>query len=88
VLSNPALLVGPPDERKFEAEPLKFDGKRLRVKVRISKISPPVPREVLLKEPELSPVAVFKGCTGTNFALTADAAAALHRVIDSRRLPG
>ena len=88
VLSNPALLAVPLDERKFEAEPLKFDGKRLRVKVRVRKISPPVPREVLLGEPELSSVAVFRCCTGTNFALSASAAATLHRVIDSRRLSG
>jgi len=88
VLSNPALLAVPPDERKFEAEPLKFDGRRLRVKVRMTKISPPVPREVLLREPELSSVAVFKGCTGTNFALSAGAVEAIHRVIDSRPLLG
>lgn len=84
VLTDPASLEAPPEEKRFEASPLKFDGKRLRVKVRAQKVTPPVPRSILLKEAELSSIAVFKGCTGTNFKISADAAVAIHRLIDGR----
>jgi hypothetical protein len=84
VLTSPSLLEVAPEERKFEGEPLKFDGKRMRVKVQTRVIVPPIPREMILKRPELSSMAVCKGCTGTNFALPAEAAAAIDRIIDTR----
>jgi hypothetical protein len=84
VLSNPTLLDVLPEERRFEAEPLKFYGKRLRVRIRTKVVNPPVPREVLLNEPGLSSIAIFPGWNGTNFAISGEIAAAVHRVIDPR----
>jgi hypothetical protein len=83
VLCDPALLVVPPEEQKYEVEPLKFDGPRMRVRVRTRRIDPAVPRFQLLKDPDLGSVAVFKGCTGTNFAIPAGAVAAIHRILDT-----
>jgi hypothetical protein len=84
VLTDPALLSMSEEEQKFEAEPLKFDGKRMRVKVRTRRLEPPIPRYMLLKDPALSQLAIFRGWTGTNFALKPEAAAAIHNIADSR----
>lgn len=85
ILTNPEPLTVPPEEKKYEVEPLKFDGARPRVKVQLERIIPVIPRYVLLKDPDLSGIAVFKGCTGTNFAISPAAAAAIHRIITSRK---
>jgi len=38
VLTDPAMLEAFPEEQRFEAQPLKLDGKRLRVKIRTGKL--------------------------------------------------
>jgi hypothetical protein len=82
VLTDVKPMLVPAEEKKFEVTPAKFAGPQPRVKLRVKKVVPPIPRDLLLKQPELASVAVFKGCTGTNFALSADQAAAILRLIE------
>lgn len=81
VLTEPEDMEPNPAENKFLIQPLKFNGKRCRVRIKTEKFPTPLTKMKLLKDPKLSEWSVLSGLQGTNFRMTPEIETAIERML-------
>ncbi|MGO9210331.1 MAG: EVE domain-containing protein [Terriglobales bacterium] len=81
VLTDPAYIEARPEERKFEKQPLKFDGKRWRVRVKTERLKVPILRKNMLSDSVLKSWRVVKGWQGTNSPVSSDIEIAIEKML-------
>jgi len=81
VLTEPAEIEARPEEKKFEKQPLKFVGKKTRVRVRAEAVKVPISRKKMLNDPVLRSWFVVRGCQGTNFRVTPEIEKAIENML-------
>ena len=81
VLTEPAEIEARPEEKRFEKEPIKFAGKKFRVRVRAEAVRVPIPRKRMLDDPILRSWFVVRGCQGTNFRVSSDIEMAIGKML-------
>jgi EVE domain-containing protein len=74
-----------PDEEKFLVNPLKFSGKRCRVRVKTERFAVPLSKNTMLKDPVLSTWFLLAGMEGTNFKVSRETESALEGLLAKPR---
>ena len=82
VTSEPKKMPDDQGSKQFVLSQKTFKDMELRVTVQIDKVlSNPIPKEVLINHPVLASLTILKSPQGTNFALTAEQADAIMKLI-------
>jgi MoxR-like ATPase len=85
VLTDPSMAEAPADEQRFNLDQGKFDGARLRVRLRVdARVAPTLSRDVIAEETKLSNLSILRYAQGTNFSVTDEEASILKRLVAQR----
>jgi hypothetical protein len=89
ILSDPMMMKEPAEEQRFIVDQSRFDGNRLRVRLRVDqRVEPTLSRDLVLQEPRLKNLSIIKAPQGTNFPVSNEEAAALLDLILPDMLDG
>ena len=82
ILGDPAEFEEADAEARFNVDQSKFQGPRLRVKLRVlRRVDPPVYRDRILQEPRLQELSILRAPQATNFVVTSEQASVLDELI-------
>ena len=85
VQGEPEDMPPDPGEERFLVNPLKFQGKRCRVRVKTERFAVPLSRTKMLNDPALSSWFILTGMEGTNFKVSRDIESALESLLAKPR---
>lgn len=85
VQNEPEDMEPDPGEDKFLVNPLKYHGRRCRVKVKTERFAVPLSKTKMLSDPGLSSWFLLSGMEGTNFRVSRDIELALENLLAKPR---
>src|SRR4051812_10189150 len=85
VQGEPEDMAPDPDEEKFLVNPLRFQGKRCRVRVKTERFAVPLSRNAMLKDAALNSWFLLTGLEGTNFKVSREIESALESLLAKPR---
>ena len=81
VMTEPAELEPDPDENRFLTQPLRFSGKRWRVRVQSERFLTAITKIRMMSDPVLKSWYLLQGLQGTNFKVSAEIEHALESLL-------
>jgi hypothetical protein len=85
VQNEPEDAPPDPDEEKFLVNPLRFQGKRCRVRVKTERFAVPLSKNAMLKDLVLNSWFLLAGMEGTNFKVSREIESALESLLSKPR---